>query len=75
MFTTTTMSNREEGRAIARQELRKRASWPALNMVKCMWRQPHPPVEFAVIRLGRDGQFWMAIRLGVMVSINLGIWF
>lgn len=20
-------------------------------MVKCMWRQPHPPVEFAVIRL------------------------
>jgi hypothetical protein len=46
------MRNRDEGRAIARQELRtKRASWPALNMVKCMWRQPHPPVEFAVIRL------------------------
>jgi hypothetical protein len=29
-------------------EARKMA---ALNMVKCMWRQPHPPVEFAVIRL------------------------
>src|SRR6266849_4676257 len=35
-------------------EARKMASFEhgqALNMVKYMWRQPHPPVEFAVIRL------------------------
>jgi hypothetical protein len=49
------MSNRDEGRAIARQELRtKCARWPAFKMVKCMWRQPHPPIEFAAIRLEGD---------------------
>jgi chemotaxis response regulator CheB len=52
------MSNRDEGCAIARQELRtKGARWPALNMVKCMCRQPHPPVEFAAIRFSTDALF------------------